>query len=261
MQYECNHCHRLYSSFHLSCPDCGHWNSFKSQTQQLSSTDARPVALPKIRSSSVKRTKTKVRELDAVLGGGFVPGSSILLVGQPGIGKSTFVIQMLSKLDVPSLYVTGEESIDQMKLRANRLQIHSKNIYLLFETNVNKITTHAEEIDIQVLVIDSIQTVYTDVSDTLPGSSTQIRKCTYILRRLAQKKNFILVIIGQVTKDRSAAGPKLLEHAVDVVLHLEVLNEQSASRVLFASKNRYGSTLPKCILSMGKTGLEFHKGK
>jgi DNA repair protein RadA/Sms len=261
MQYECKHCHRLHSSFHLSCPDCGRWNSFKSQTQHLSSTDARPVPLPKIRSSSVKRTKTKVRELDAVLGGGFVPGSSILLVGQPGIGKSTFVIQMLAKLDIPSLYVTGEESIDQMKLRANRLKIHSKDIYLLFETNVNKIATHAEEIAIQALVIDSIQTVYTDVSDTLPGSSTQIRKCTYILRRLAQKRNFILVIIGQVTKDRSAAGPKLLEHAVDVVLHLEVLNEQSASRVLFASKNRYGSTLPKCILSMGKNGLEFHKGK
>ncbi len=261
MQYECKNCHRLYASFHLACPDCGQWNSFKSNTQVLSSTDARPVSLPKIRSSSVNRTKTRVKELDDVLGGGFVPGSSILMVGQPGIGKSTIVIQILAKLDIPSLYVTGEESVDQLKLRANRLHIHSKDIYLLFETNVNKIATHAEDIEIQVLVIDSIQTVYTDTSDTLPGSSTQIRKCAYILRRLAQKKNIILLIIGQVTKDRSAAGPKLLEHAVDVVLHLEVLDEKSIDRVLFASKNRYGSTLPKCILSMEKTGLEFHKAK
>jgi DNA repair protein RadA/Sms len=117
---------------------------------------------------------------------------------------------MLSKLDIPSLYVTGEESVDQLKLRADRLKIHSKDIYLLFETNVNKVVSHAETIEIQSLVIDSIQTIYTDTSDTLPGSSTQIRKCAYVLRRSAQKKNYILLIIGQVTKDKVAAGPKLL---------------------------------------------------
>lgn len=261
MQYECKHCHHTFSSFHLSCPDCGRWNSMSGQTQHLSATDARPIPLPKIRSSSVKRIKTKVKEIDNVLGGGFVPGSSILLVGQPGIGKSTFVIQMLSLLNTPSLYVTGEESVDQLKLRANRLKIHSKDIYLLFETNINKIVKHAETIDIQTLVVDSIQTVYTDTSDTLPGSSTQIRKCAYVLRRSAQKKNYILLLIGQVTKDKTAAGPKLLEHAVDCVLHLEVQDEKSDNRILFASKNRFGSTIPKCMLSMGSKGLEFHKAK
>ena len=195
-----------------------------------------------------------------MLGGGFVPGSSVLLVGPPGVGKSTFVIQILEKMDVPSLYVTGEESVDQVKLRANRLKIHSKDIYLLFETNVNKIVSHIEDIETHILVVDSIQTTYTDASDTLPGSSTQIRKCTYILRRAAQKKDFILVLIGQVTKDKTAAGPKLLEHAVDIVLYLEVPDEKSNNRLLFAKKNRFGSTIPKCVLSMGKMGLEFKNG-
>jgi DNA repair protein RadA/Sms len=218
MQYECKHCHHMHNTFHLSCPDCGRWNSFSSQSQHLSETDARPISLPKIRSSSVKRIKTNMKEVDKVLGGGFVPGSSVLLVGPPGVGKSTFVIQILSKRWMfHLLYVTGEESVDQVKLRANRLKIHSKDIYLLFETNVNKVVSHIEDIETHILVVDSIQTTYTDASDTLPGSSTQIRKCTYILRRAAQKKNFILVLIGQVTKDKTAAGPKLLEHAVDVV--------------------------------------------
>jgi DNA repair protein RadA/Sms len=260
MQYECKHCHHKFNIFHLSCPDCGRWNSFVSQTNLLTETDARPISLPKIRKSKVKRMKTKVKEIDRVLGGGFVPGSSILLVGEPGIGKSTFVIQMLSQLELPCLYVTGEESVDQLKLRADRLNIHSKDIFLLFETNVNKIVTHAEDIHIEALVVDSIQTVYTDASDTLPGSSTQIRKCAYVLRRSAQKKNYVLLIIGQVTKGKSAAGPKLLEHAVDCVLHLES-EEQTQQRMLFASKNRFGSTAPKCVLAMGSKGLEYHKAK
>ncbi|MGD1045581.1 MAG: ATPase domain-containing protein [Bacteroidota bacterium] len=260
MQYECKHCHHVFNTFHLSCPDCGRWNSVSSQTKHLNETDARPVSLPKARSSNVKRTKTTVKEIDKVLGGGFVPGSSVLLAGPPGVGKSTFVIQILNKMNVPSLYVTGEESIDQLKLRANRLHIHSADIYLLFETNINKIISYIEDIQTQVLVVDSIQTAYTDASDTLPGSTTQIRKCTYVLRRSAQKKNYILLIIGQVTKDKAAAGPKLLEHAVDCVLHLEV-QEETQNRILFASKNRFGSTIPKCILSMGSKELEFHKAK
>ena len=207
MPYECKHCHHVHSTFHLSCPDCGRWISLSSESQRLNETDARPISLTKIRSSSVKRIKTRVKEVDKVLGGGFVPGSSVLLAGPPGVGKSTFVIQILEKMDVPSLYVTGEESVDQVKLRANRLKIHSKDIYLLFETNVNKIVSHIEDIETHILVVDSIQTTYTDASDTLPGSSTQIRKCTYILRRAAQKKDFILVLIGQSDERQNSCRP------------------------------------------------------
>ena len=261
MQYECKYCHHTFNTFHLSCPDCGRWNSFISHSQRLTAADARPVSLRHARASSVKRLKTKISKVDKVLGGGFVPGSSVLLFGPPGIGKSTFVMQLLSSLNVTSLYVTGEESVDQVKLRANRLQVHSESIFLLFETNVNKVIIHADSLDARILIIDSIQTVYTDLSDTLPGSITQIRKCSYILRRSAQKKGYVLVVIGHVTKNKTAAGPKLLEHAVDVVLHLEEQDAKSANRVLFTTKNRYGSTVPQCILSMSNQGLEFKKQK
>jgi DNA repair protein RadA/Sms len=257
MSYVCSHCHRLYQSFHLSCPDCGKWKSFVSQSNLPTTTDSRPISLPKIRSSALQRTRTNIREVDKILGGGFVPGSSVLLVGPPGVGKSTFIMQVLERMNTLSVYVTGEESVDQMKIRAHRLRIRSKQIFLLFETNVNKIVMRAEEMATQALIVDSIQTVYTDTSDTLPGSSTQIRKCTYILRRLAQRRNCVLGIIGQVTKDRSTAGPKLLEHAVDVVLHLELQEDTANQRLLYATKNRFGSTLPRCVLSMGRTGLQF----
>jgi DNA repair protein RadA/Sms len=120
--------------------------------------------------------------------------------------------------------------------------------------------SHIEDIETHALVVDSIKTTYTDASDTLPGSSTQTRKCIYILRRAAQKKNIILVLIGQVTKDKTAADPKLLEHAVDIVLYLEVPDEKSNSRLLFAKKNRFGSTIPKCVFTMGTKGLEFKNG-
>jgi DNA repair protein RadA/Sms len=160
-------------------------------------------------------------------------------------------------MDLKSLYVTGEESVRQLKLRAVRLRINSSRILLLFETNVNKISVHVRQCSPGVVVIDSIQTIYTDLSDTLPGSSTQIRKCTYLLRRLAQQREFLLIVVGQVTKDMKAAGPKLLEHAVDVVLALGTGEKNRNQRVLTASKNRFGSILPRCALSMRKNGLMF----
>jgi DNA repair protein RadA/Sms len=170
-------------------------------------------------------------------------------------------MQLLKTMNTPSLYVTGEESIQQLKLRADRLRIHTDKILLLFETNVNTVLSHVNQAKIQMLVVDSIQTMYSDASHALPGSPTQIRKSTYILRRLAQQKNLVLLIVGQVTKAKSAAGPKLIEHAADVVLHLDILEDQSHHRILTASKNRFGSTAARCLLYMRKTGLVFHRLK
>ncbi|MBI5021791.1 MAG: AAA family ATPase [Ignavibacteriales bacterium] len=259
MTYICSKCDRSFPTFHLSCPDCGTWNSLKQNAKHFSHEDAHPIALPNIDSFVVPRNKTRIEQLDMLLGDGFVPGSCVLLIGPPGAGKSTLVMQILKKMNVPSLYVTGEESVQQLKLRADRLRINSKCVFLLFETNVNNIVLHVNETSAKVLVIDSIQTMYTDVSDALPGSSTQIRKCAYILRRLAQQQNIVLMIVGQVTKDKKVAGPKLLEHAVDVVLYIEVEEDKHHHRILFTTKNRFGSTVPRCLLYMRKTGLVFSR--
>lgn len=219
--------------------------------------DTHPVALPDISASVIGREKSNIEQLDMLLGDGFVPGSSVLLIGPPGAGKSTLLMQIVKSLNSPSLYVTGEESVQQLKLRADRLDMHAGNVFLLFETNINRIAAHVETMGFHVLIIDSIQTVYTDTSGSLPGTPAQIRKSTAILRRLAHRNNLILIIAGQVTKDRKAAGPKLLEHAVDVVLYLESDGNQKHQRMLHASKNRYGSTEPRCTLIMRNTGLVF----
>jgi len=255
--YTCSKCSGSYPGFLLACPDCGGWNTFTHKAGYTSASFVKPLPLAAIDSFSLRRVKCGIPQFDELLGGGFVPGSSILLIGPPGAGKSTLVMQVLRRMRVPSLYVTGEESLRQLKLRGERLRIDSNNIFLLFETNVSKIVSYVSGHQVCVLVIDSIQTMYTDTSGTLPGSATQIRKCAYTLRRLAQQKGFVLIIVGQVNKENKAAGPKLIEHAVDAVLYLEFAEQGQNSRILFASKNRYGSTLPRSLLYMRKTGLTF----
>jgi DNA repair protein RadA/Sms len=259
MSYVCLSCHSVFSSFQVSCPDCGRWNTLRKQANAVSQSNVHPVALPEIESFTVPRIITRIQQLDVLLGGGFVPGSSVLVTGSPGAGKSTLVMQVLKKMNIPSLYVTGEESVQQLKLRADRLKISTQNVLLLFETNVNSVVSHVEQTPPRILVVDSIQTVYSDATSALPGSTTQIRKCSYILRRLAQQKNILLIIVGQVTKTRAAAGPKLLQHAVDVVFHLEILEDSRHHRILFAVKNRFGSTAPRCMLYMRGAGLVFHR--
>ena len=261
MPYVCAGCGRPFPEFRLSCPECGAWNAFDRQERGRQGAGGRPVALPEIGTLGIPRRKTAFPELDRLLGGGFVPGSTLLVVGPPGAGKSTLVMQVLRAMDLRALYVSGEESVEQLKLRAERLRINSPRIFLLFETGVNRIAHLVGAADrLGAVVIDSIQTVYTDGSEALPGSPTQIRKCAYILRRLAQARNVILMIVGQVTKDNRAAGPRLLEHAVDVVLSLDVGADPPHTRSLRAVKNRFGSTLPRCELAMNRTGMAFIRG-
>jgi len=255
--YRCSNCRRTHPAFHLSCPDCGAWNALLSIAEEFGAGDSLPVALPDVEGIPPPRTQTKIDPFDRLLGGGFVPGSSVLLIGTPGAGKSTLVLQLLRNIDAPSLYVTGEESVQQLKLRANRLEINSHKVFLLFETNVRRIIGHIERLHPAILVIDSIQAMYTDLSGAAAGSAPQIRKSVYALRRSAHRKGFILLVVGQVTKQRGAAGPKLLEHAVDVVLYLEEGEGSGNRRILYASKNRFGSTLNRCLLSMTESGLLF----
>ena len=261
MSYICSSCNSFFPSFQITCPDCGRWNSLRKQTAAVSSGSTQPIALPKIQSFSVPRIRTRIEQLDLLLGDGFVPGSTVLLTGQPGAGKSTLLMQVLKKMNIPSLYVTGEESVQQLKLRADRLKIATPNILVLFESNMGAILSHVNQTKIKMLVVDSVQTIYSDTMTSLPGSAMQIRKCIYVLRRLAQQHNLVLIIVGQVTKNRTMAGPKLLEHAVDVVFHLDVQEDHNHHRILYTSKNRFGSTAPQCLLCMRKTGLVFHRMK
>ena len=257
MPYRCTNCRRTHPAFHLACPDCGVWNALQSISEEIGGGDSQPVALPDVEGIPPPRTLTRIDPFDRLLGGGFVPGSSVLLIGTPGAGKSTLVLQLLRNIDLPSLYVTGEESVQQLKLRANRLEINSHKLFLLFETNVRRIIGHIGRLHPAVLVIDSIQAMYTDLSGAAAGSTPQIRKSMHSFRRAAHQEGFILLVVGQVTKDRGAAGPKLLEHAVDVVLCLEEGEAGGNGRVLYASKNRFGSTLNRCLLSMTESGLLF----
>lgn len=256
--YMCLKCTHSFFSFHLSCPDCGSWNSLTPDKQSSDVSDSTPVSLTRVESSTIPRMSTNIPHLDSLLGGGLVSGSSILLIGAPGAGKSTLVLQLLKKLNQLSLYVTGEESIQQLKERADRLSINSNKIFLLPETNLKKILGSALQNQSKALVVDSIQTMFDPTSDSLPGSPTQIRKCTYALRHMALESGMVLIIVGQVTKDNSVAGPKTIEHAVDVVLNLDMPQDKPTCRILNSTKNRYGSTIPRCVLRMRKNGIIFH---
>jgi DNA repair protein RadA/Sms len=210
-----------------------------------------------ISARSVFRLKTGMEELDRLLGNGFVPGSSLLLAGEPGSGKSTLVLQILKWLKAPSLYVAGEESLEHLKLRADRLRVASPHILLVYETNLRKVSAHICQTAPNIVVIDSIQTLYSDASGAYAGSPLQIRKCASALRRLAHELDIVLILVGQVTKNLKAAGPQLLQHAVDVVLTLEIDGSNARRRILTARKNRFGSSSLKCILSMRDSGLAF----
>jgi DNA repair protein RadA/Sms len=207
-----------------------------------------------ISASEEDRVKTGIKEFDRVLGGGIMPGSVILLGGDPGIGKSTLAIQVAANISSNVLYVTGEESIQQIKLRALRLKIKSDNLSILAETNLNLILSAIKDSESKVVVIDSIQTMHSEQFENSPGTVTQIRECTSLLMEEAKKGHFAVILIGHVTKEGIIAGPKVLEHIVDTVLQFEG-ESNHAFRILRSQKNRFGSTNEIGIFEMYENGL------
>lgn len=264
--FVCGECGNEVSKWMGQCPACQQWNTFteevqvkKSKSNTLSSLnlDNKPKALSKIVINEKNRTKTNIEEFDRVLGGGIVEGSLTLVGGDPGIGKSTILMQMcktlsLSKLNI--LYVSGEESLSQIKLRANRLGVEGKQIILYAETSLQLIENVIYNHKPNVLIIDSIQTIYNENISSAPGSVSQVRDVTNSIMRIAKGLNISTFIVGHVTKDGSIAGPRVLEHMVDTVLYFE--GEKSATyRILRAVKNRFGSTNEIGVFEMRDTGL------
>jgi DNA repair protein RadA/Sms len=257
--YQCQSCGYTSPKWLGRCPDCGVWNSFVEEehvTRLTSQKPAEPVALSKISPSTGNRYSTEIKELDRTLGGGVVMGSVVLIGGDPGIGKSTLILQALNGLTKLGkvLYVSGEESPEQIKIRADRLQIKSEDIILLPETSLEGIISVVQEINPRVIVIDSIQTIFSVELPSAPGSVGQIRECATKLMFLAKKHSIPLFIIGHVTKEGAIAGPKVLEHIVDTVLYFEG-DKGSPFRILRAVKNRFGSTNEVGVFEMTESGL------
>jgi DNA repair protein RadA/Sms len=244
------------------CPGCGEWNTLQEEIIEkrvaAAPSEGLPaVALSAVPAAGIKRFSTGIHELDRVLGGGVVPGSLILLGGDPGIGKSTLLLQVahhIAQSGQKVLYLSGEESFKQIRLRANRLNIDSDDIYLLNEQNMELLEGYVKELDPGFIIIDSIQTVYAQDLSSIPGSVAQLRECTARLINIAKKTDKSVFLVGHVTKDGALAGPKVLEHMVDVVVYFE--GEKNFSfRILRGVKNRFGSTNELGILEMSGQGL------
>ncbi len=268
--YICSDCGAQSPKWLGKCPSCGAWNSFvedvvkdESKTAQnprraLSARKASGVATPyrEMEMPTYIRTATGLSELDRVLGGGLVSGSVCLLAGEPGIGKSTLLMQISDILgaDRKVLYVSGEESEGQLKLRARRLGVRGDNLLLLVETNMERILDEITRVRPEVVVVDSIQTVYSDAVPSAPGTLTQVRENALALINLAKTENISVILVGHINKEGGIAGPKNLEHMVDAVLYFEGERQQSY-RVIRAMKNRYGSTNEIGVFEMTDKGL------
>ncbi len=261
IKYVCSSCGYESLRWLGKCPECDEWNSFTEEilenNPRKASRVVQKVSVSKISEIPAKedeRIKTGIVEFDRVLGGGLMPGSVILLGGDPGIGKSTLAMQAASRINDKVLYVTGEESSKQIKLRADRLKIGSDNFYVLPETDINIIIAAINSTKPAVVIIDSIQTMYRSEFDNSPGTVTQIRESTAILMDEAKRNHYCVIIIGHVTKEGFIAGPKVLEHIVDAVIQFEG-ESHHAFRILRAQKNRFGSTNEIGIFEMHEEGL------
>ncbi|HQY20626.1 MAG TPA: DNA repair protein RadA, partial [Ignavibacteria bacterium] len=266
-KYVCQTCG--YSSVRWSgkCPDCDNWNTLVEEIQSTDSRSRTPLKNVKVSRGSYRliseidsvnesRTLTHISELDRVLGGGIVESSVILIGGDPGIGKSTLMLQLAEKInDKKILYVSGEESAAQIKLRSDRLNYDLGNFYILSETNLDIINAVIEIEIPDIVIVDSIQTVFRPEIESAPGTVSQLRESTALLMHLAKKNNFSIFIVGHITKEGMIAGPKVLEHMVDVVLQFE--GERTHSfRILRGIKNRFGSTNEIGIFEMTDMGLK-----
>jgi len=265
--FECQHCGEQSSKWLGKCPSCDSWDSFLELNQEQqevlkqtitansSSSKARPIT--EILQDDVSRFSSFNYEFDLVLGGGVVPGSLTLIGGSPGVGKSTLLLKVagsIAKSGKKVLYVSGEESAGQIKLRANRLEANSDNLFLLSEIKLEEIMDELLREDYEVCIIDSIQTIYSSSLTSAPGSVSQLREITFELMRKAKESNIAMFIIGHITKDGSIAGPRVLEHMVDTVLYFE--GEASRElRMLRGFKNRFGSTSEIGIFEMTQEGL------
>ena len=246
------------------CPDCGQWNSFAEEITEPAIRQGKvdsmgqPQTVNSITIDPEQRFKTGITEFDRALGGGVVPGSLLLLGGDPGIGKSTLILQvaaMLSGQGLKSLYLSGEESPQQIKLRASRLSIHSDELFIITGTCIEDLFEKMEGLRPDLLIVDSIQTIYTNALPSAPGSVGQLREVSSRLLRWAKGSNTPTFLIGHVTKDGAIAGPKVLEHLVDTVLYFEG-DSSHVFRIVRAVKNRYGSTNEIGVFEMKETGLE-----
>ncbi len=245
------------------CPSCGEWNSLIEEIEEEIQAEyafppSEPVLYKEIKGAEKKRARTGVEELDRVLGGGVVLGSLVLIGGEPGIGKSTLLLQMSRDLSAKGekvLYVSGEESLEQIKLRGERLGLSNGNLYLLAETNLERIIAQAERLTPQIFVMDSVQTIYSSKLSSSPGTISQVREVTNQVFRFAKKNQVSSFLIGHITKEGSLAGPKSLEHMVDVVLYFEGERDHS-HRVLRALKNRFGPISELAIFEMETQGLQ-----
>ena len=267
--YICSHCGADSPKWLGKCPNCGEWNTYVEEVvaKEVPSAkrlvpsglsergQARPVLLRDITAEKEDRLNMKDQELNRVLGGGLVKGSLVLIGGEPGIGKSTLVLQTILKLhDLKVLYVSGEESYRQLKMRADRLAPDSQNCLILCETNLEQIFVQAQNVQPDLLIIDSIQTIFTELVESSPGSVSQVRECSAAILKYAKESGVPVLLIGHINKEGSIAGPKVLEHIVDTVLQFEG-DQHYMYRILRSIKNRFGSTAELGIYEMRQEGL------
>ena len=264
--FYCTECGNETPKWQGRCPACGAWNTLEEHTEKPAAPgraksapvggSRRPQKLSQVDTEGEIRFSTGMGELDRVLGGGAVGGSLVLVGGAPGIGKSTLLLQICSCLcqGRKVLYVSGEESERQLKLRAQRLGVEPEGLYILSETQMTDILEAVNELQPDILIADSIQTLYTDTNDSLPGSISQVKECTMILMNLAKAQGITVFVVGHINKDGNIAGPKVLEHMVDCVLYFEG-DPNSSYRLLRAAKNRFGSTNEIGVFEMGDHGL------